>query len=851
MNERGHNYSAKPVNAWLFDASCDSGAHSFEIRVHNAFTESEAASVAEKYGKAIDRLPRVLRAGIKPAKGLQKLAIHKGNNAWFVSRAFGIVSIYPESRIETYHEEVLVHEAAHVSLDNQIQSYYESDPAWLAAQTADGAFISSYAKSYPGREDVAESFVAYLAARYLRSRISKKWETTIYETIPNRIAYFDALLTASDMTPFTKTSPRVAGLVIDNDSLSIEASDKAAYVIRLLSPPDASVTVTPESDDTTAATVSAPLTFTTGNWRIPQTVTVTGAAPGTATISHTTSSTSGKYENIAAADLPEVSVTVSGTDNPVSLSVNGNGAVAEGDPALTVTATLGTANATGQALAIPVRVRASGTTASSADYTRAGTISIADGAISGTTDLAVVDDGDDEPGETLIIELGSPLPLGLAAGVPDHVTITIADNDDPTNPVSLSVSSNGAVDEGDPALTVTATLGTANATGQALAIPVQVRASGTTASAGDYTLAGTISIADGALSGETDFEAVDDGDVEVLESVVVELGSTLPSGLSAGAPDHVTIELDDNDAPVSACLSATVLSDVQGYAQETGNGGAHVTRWKQALAGFGARNGETEMTAAAAKQHAEDFSASRWNPVVTALRCLNGPEVTVAGGNGITEGGDAAFTVTAAPAVAWDVTVTLAIGDDAVSDFLGASDEGEKTVTIPANQPSATLTVSTENDSANEANGSVSARLVDKAGYYVGDPGAASVAVADDDAAAVPSVSLSAGAAVTEGGDAVFTVTADPAPSSDLDVTLDIEDDAASDFLGTNDEGSHTVTILANQPSATLTLATLGDSTDEANGVVTASVQTSNDYKVAAAPDDTASPSGKWRCCAR
>ncbi len=720
MNPRGPGPAGDWVNAWLFKASCDGSAHTVKIRVHNAFTESEAASAAEKYGKAIGRLPKVLRTGIKPAKGLQILSIHKGSHTWYATRAFGNIRIYTGTlRKAEYHEEILVHEAAHVSLDDRVKT----DDAWGAAQTADGAFISTYAQANPSREDVAESFLAYLAARYLPSRITRKWETTIYETIPNRIVYFDALLSASDMTPFTRTSPRVSGLAVDNDSLSIQASNKAAYDIRIPSPPVASVTVTPESGDTAAATVSGPLTFTTGNWHIPQTVTVTGAGPGTATISHTISTTDGSYKKIPAEDLPEVSVTVSGTANPVSLSVSGN----------------------------------------------------------------------------------------------------------------------AAVDEGDPALTITATLGTANATGQALAIPIEVRASGTTAAAGDYTLAGTISIADGALSGETDFEAVDDSDVEALEAVVVELGSALPSGLSAGAADHVTIEVGDNDAPVNACLTGTVLSDVQGYAQETANGAAHVTRWKQALAGFGARNGETEMTAATAKQHAEDFSASRWNPAVTALRCLNGPEVTVAGGNGITEGGDAAFTVTAAPAVAWDVTVTLDIGDDAVSDFLGTSDEGEKTVTIPANQPSATLTLSTVGDSTDEANGAVTATVVDKVIYNPGDPGTASVAVSDDDGAAVPGIRLSAGAGVTEGGDAVFTVTATPAPTANLDVTLEVADAANSDFLGSNDEGSHTVTILANQPSATLTLATLGDSTDEANGVVTATVQTGTGYTVAAGPDDTAS----------
>ncbi len=723
MNPDGIGHSAQDSFAWLFKVSCGSGEKAIEIRVHDAFTVSEAAIAAEKYGKAIGRLPKVLRTGIKPAKGLRILSIHKGTHNWYASRLFGLVRVYTGFGRDEDDEEGLVHEAAHVSLDNRIQTGKKPDRAWVAAQNADGAFISTYAKRHPQQEDVAESFLAYLAARYRPSRITRKWATTIYETIPNRIVYFDALLSESDMTPFTRTSPRVAGLAVDNDSLAMEASNTATYDIRIPSPPVAAVTVTPESDDRTAATVSGPLTFTTGNWHIPQTMTVTGASPGAATISHTISTTDSSYKKIPAADLPEVSVTVSGTDNRVSLSVSGN----------------------------------------------------------------------------------------------------------------------GSVDEGDPALTVTVTLGTANATGQALAIPIEVRTAGTTASPGDYTLAGTISIADGAISGATDFEVADDGDVEALETVVVELGSALPSGLSAGAADHVAIEVGDNDAPVNACLSGAVLQDVQDYAQETGNGAAHVTRWKQALAGFGARNGETEMTAATAKQHAGQFSASRWNPVVTALRCLNGPEVTVAGGNGITEGGDAAFTVTAAPAVAWDVTVTLDIGDDAGSDFLGASDEGEKTVTIPANQPSATLTISTVGDSTDEADGAVTATVVDKVIYDPGDPDTASVAVSDDDGAAVPAIRLSAGAGVTEGGDAVFTVTADPAPSSDLDVTLEVADAANSDFLGTNDEGSHTVTIPANQPSAILTLATLGDSTDEANGVVTASVQTGTGYTVAAAPDDTTS----------
>jgi hypothetical protein len=42
--------------------------------------------------------------------------------------------------------------------------------------------------------------------------------------------------------------------------------------------PTGNVTITPNSNDTGAATVSAAMTFTSANWSTPQTVTVTGVA---------------------------------------------------------------------------------------------------------------------------------------------------------------------------------------------------------------------------------------------------------------------------------------------------------------------------------------------------------------------------------------------------------------------------------------------------------------------------------------------------------------------------------------------------------------------------------------------
>ena len=43
------------------------------------------------------------------------------------------------------------------------------------------------------REDIAESFLPYLAIRYRSERIPPALALTIVQAIPNRIAYFDAL----------------------------------------------------------------------------------------------------------------------------------------------------------------------------------------------------------------------------------------------------------------------------------------------------------------------------------------------------------------------------------------------------------------------------------------------------------------------------------------------------------------------------------------------------------------------------------------------------------------------------------------------------------------------------------
>ena len=88
----------------------------------------------------------------------------------------------------------------------------------------------------------------------------------------------------------------------------------------------------------------------------------------------------------------------------------------------------------------------------------------------------------------------------------------------------------------------------------------------------------------------------------------------------------------------------------------------------------------------------------------------------------------------------------------------------------------------------------------------------------------LPVITISGGTAVTEGTGALFTVNADSAPSSNLTVNLNVADAAGSDFVAVTNEGSQPVVITAGQNSATHTVPTVDDTSNEAHGDVTVTV---------------------------
>jgi len=181
MYDRRHGW--RTISPFLFDAYYDNGS-TIEFQVNPEFGSKEEGEIqASFYSHAIGQLPNVLR------KDLKTVSIHKGNKPF----GGGENNILIHTGMSEYYikngilEETLAHEACHTSMDQ----YHANSIGWLNSQALDDDFISDYARDYPLREDIAESFLPYLAIRYHSDRIPPELESTIKQTMPNRISYFD------------------------------------------------------------------------------------------------------------------------------------------------------------------------------------------------------------------------------------------------------------------------------------------------------------------------------------------------------------------------------------------------------------------------------------------------------------------------------------------------------------------------------------------------------------------------------------------------------------------------------------------------------------------------------------
>jgi FlgD Ig-like domain len=187
------------VDGYLFEVIFDDGTTS-EFIVNPEFGSLAAAQEhVERYAYPIGQLSTTLRRDMREVwiNGGDE-AFGGGNNSILIHTVYG-----ERAQSQGFLEEVLVHEAAHTSLDAD----HANTAGWLAAQASDPESISTYARDNPTREDVAESILPYYAVRYRSDRISLADYNKMTQAIPARLAYFDAI--AMDWYPMLSTGTNV------------------------------------------------------------------------------------------------------------------------------------------------------------------------------------------------------------------------------------------------------------------------------------------------------------------------------------------------------------------------------------------------------------------------------------------------------------------------------------------------------------------------------------------------------------------------------------------------------------------------------------------------------------------
>ena len=509
------------------------------------------------------------------------------------------------------------------------------------------------------------------------------------------------------------------------------------------------------------------------------------------------SSGRGDYVVISPREVQVTVTDIVAATPTVNLSVSNSGEATEGGSALTITATRSEANTSGAPLVIPIRVKPSGTTAQSADYTVGTSISIANNASSGTTTFMVTDDSVDEmDDETVVIELGA-LPAGTVAGTDNEISITIIDNDgggaQVVPEITIARTSSATLTEGgsatftvsaDPppssALTVNLTVADApgadyvasgNESGQTVTIPAS------TASA-TYILP--------TAGGATEDTDEPNGPV----TVTVAASTTDPATYTVDNPSSATVTVNDDD-PTAVELSLLDPSATEDSSTDPARISVRLRR--------GLRSGEILVVPL-------QFAGGTVNTDFT-LALSGSPTGVTLSGSTVTFTGSAGGSATVA-------SVELLASDDA--------DTTDKTVTVSI--PASSVTGNPRLTATGFGGRATGSRV-----------GNGRITLVDDDGGggdtqpptnqSDPVLTLRGGSAVTEGTAARFTVIASPAPAGPLAVSISVEDAPGANFLAADVEGNDIWTLEGGEATRTFTIPTQADSIVEPSGPVTVTLR--------------------------
>ena len=291
---------------------------------------------------------------------------------------------------------------------------------------------------------------------------------------------------------------------------------------------------------------------------------------------------------------------------------------------------------------------------------------------------------------------------------------------------------------------------------------------------------------DGVTEGEAVSFTVTATPAPAADLVVNVTVSETGASLGASVPQQVTI---------AAGLTTTTLR-VETVGDDTDESDSTVTATVTAGTGYtiGSRS-SARVTVA------DDDGASTPGPTLPpATEDL--PHVTItADASRVTEGQRATFTVTANPAPVEHRVVSITVTETGATLAASMPDN----VTVSAGQTTATLQVTTVDDTTDESDSTVTARVNSGTGYTVGSRSSARVTVADNDEPAPqpepqpePQVTIAADGDVTEGEAVSFTVAATPAPAMDLMASVTVTE--TGDTLAASVPDN--VTVSAGQTTA-------------------------------------------------
>ncbi|MBE9564470.1 MAG: hypothetical protein IMF17_04425, partial [Proteobacteria bacterium] len=196
---------------------------------------------------------------------------------------------------------------------------------------------------------------------------------------------------------------------------------------------------------------------------------------------------------------------------------------------------------------------ADGSAMAGSDYAAViGSLSFADGEMSQTFSIDIIDDADYEGDETLSLMLSSPTG-GAGLGSPVLVILTISEDEPvpPSGSLQFSATDYSIAEDG-----ITVTITVTRIGGSFGTVGVDYASADGSAMAGsDYiAVAGSLSFADGEISQTFSIDIVDDADYEGDESLSLILGNpTGGAGLDSPTLAIVTI-LEDDPVPPSGSL---------------------------------------------------------------------------------------------------------------------------------------------------------------------------------------------------------------------------------------------------------------------------------------------------------